>query len=124
MCLQCLAEAVSYGEVIPGLWVSRAIKTVDHWSKDQVGLVFMNDPSFIFESEPKVMPDEEEQFDAWTKWCDYTEGIFMDALGFSDITSIVLLIEACKKAGWNQDEHGRLDFWLMEKVGKILEKKN
>lgn len=52
MCEQCLTNAISFGEVLPGYFLMRARRNGIDWKQGEWGLVEANDPTFTWVSTP------------------------------------------------------------------------
>jgi hypothetical protein len=114
MCLRCNVDAkLVIEEVIPGCHLYVSQKDDDDWSKGWYGLVRVNDPDFIFfcdfsQSEEKHPELPKGAYDAidWFYMIPYKGYCF---------------IEACKRAGWNYDNHGHPELWFLARAKKMFQ---
>jgi hypothetical protein len=107
----------------------RATNGCEEWNKGWYGLVESNDPFFVFDpwkhtlrpdpmfdwSDDAVEGATEEQKQIGWQWIEDAEA-FREALNLP-IEDGWRLIEACKKAGWSQEEHGDAAMWLFHRLG-------
>jgi hypothetical protein len=150
MCLQCLCEAKSYGEVIPGWLLMTSSKGDKNWPLGYWGLVQSNDPTFVWEHRPLFDPHElieselkrrgikqpeidkrMEKIEASTQdrhplWREF-DNFHHKAETFSSAICSWCppnvgfeLISACIKAGYNPKEDGDVAFWLFSYMGYYL----
>lgn len=123
MCEQCLVNPLMFGEVLPGWYLMRARRKSSMMEVGDWGLVRCNDPDFVWSTSP--IPDPtfgltDDQInslpDGITKEfnlrCDkFEEELYVPAyIGY-------LLVEAGRKVGYNQEEHGAFAYWLFHYLG-------
>lgn len=129
MCEQCSAEVDEFMEVIPKWLLIRATRNSFSMKEGQWGLVWANDPSFIWTETPVVdphdgMPDEQvdalpkEEFDKFFEWAKKAEDFEKSLMGspFDGYT----LYKAALDAGYDRKTDGRFSFWLFNRMGKLL----
>ncbi|CAB5514277.1 hypothetical protein LMG26857_03335 [Achromobacter anxifer] len=131
MCMQCSAEAVTLKQnVIPGFSIMIGRKEISGWPKDWYALVECNDPLFVFEG-PLVRDPTigltEDKLDAMLS---YPEGYDEYEAGAKRLGHALTmraeagyrLVRACMEKGYNPNESGHLQFWLLnylaEQVGE------
>jgi hypothetical protein len=118
------------GEVVPGVHLGQAGKAVDDYKVGDWTLTFQNTPFVWWEMRPQVDPSHdmsddqidalsEAEFDLTRAWMK-TAGIFADSLDGS-VEHGWELVEACRKAGYDLKEHGRVGMWLWHRMGVFLD---
>jgi hypothetical protein len=133
MCEQCNADAVSFGEPIPGWFLMRARRDGIEWKQGDWGLVQSNDPSVTWTTTPTPsglfgIEDEAEQ-EAWFEanrdtpayarvWQDVPTD-FQEAfrvtpdLGYD-------LVTAAKEKGYDPETSGFFVDWFFDLLGEHL----
>jgi hypothetical protein len=128
MCEQCCADAVSYGEPLPGFYLVKARRTGHSMKDGQWGLVECNDPFAIWTATPCEDPTHgwtDEQLEASGNDDIPGEDAFIDGVGeFRDelFCNPLLghrLVEAAKTKGYNPEDHG-FEAWLFHHLGVFL----
>lgn len=133
MCDSCLAEALHYGEVLPDWYLERATKDGVYFKAGWWGLVWMNEPSFVFTVTPEVTPreceneddpDYEALNDALSDWLDKFESSVVclreqmhDSLPFLDYYR---LVQAGINKGYDPENHGSFQLWLVNHVAQYI----
>lgn len=133
MCLQCVVESYEViPNVIPGY--SLQIATNDkseEWPKGHFGLVYCNDPDFVFPFKLTNHPYDdlsdsefdnlsEEHSDEYFKWQDVI-GQMREEYLVSDMVTSMRFIEACQKAGYSTEQDMNIVHWFVKHVGKQLD---
>ena len=123
MCELCLAKVISYsGEVLPGVYLRRATTDGNIMEAGDFGLVFCNDPSFVFSIVPECEPpeDNDKQLTEFFNWAAKVE-MFEDQLAYveNDFGIIYCLVEAGTRVGYNF-RSGRFSAWLFNHIGEYL----
>lgn len=133
MCEACLAECEDLGEIVPGLFLVRALKTWKHIQEGYYGLVRSNDPDLVWEVRPAPDPCEgmtDEEIDeapdtlmqGFFVW-DNQVGDFVAACRDQlDMTTAYRIGKLCEAAGYNMEEDGFLEHWLFHRMGVLLAK--
>jgi len=136
MCLQCMAKAkIVVEEVLPGYQLMIATEGHEDWPKDHYGLVQCNDPDFVWGGAPMLDPlfyltdEQQEAFSDDDPIWDKTDELFklvekMEPSFVCDPIVGYQLVQACKKAGYDEEKHGlKVLCWLVhhmaEKMGQI-----
>lgn len=133
ICLQCVCEAETWGEVIPGWHVMISKKYHEDWPDGWIGLVQSNDPSVIFDPwEIEVLtdpyfddPDEgdpiwkdkaiSDQFDKFIDSASEFEQLLEGPPEFG-----YDLVRSASKVGYNRDESGSFSIWLFHKISELI----
>lgn len=133
MCLQCTTEAVIvYREILPEWVLMRATKDTDKWKAGEYGLVYMNDPDFIWSGEPiedqtadmtddeiNVLTDDDSRWISSNNHFDFVDSI--EGKFVCDPMKGYRLIRACMAAGYDPHDHGyRVVSWLVNHIAKKL----
>jgi hypothetical protein len=133
MCEQCLAETKTFGEVIPHWWLVQATKEGWQMKPGDYGLVYMNDPDFIWPKELVPITDptfglsdeEEEAMDAGAngKWNEFIERVDkIDGNFWCEPATGYSLVNAAKEAGYDEEKHGyRLLSWLTHQMALVIQ---
>ena len=133
MCKQCTAESISYGEVIPGWILVRARKDADEWKAGQWGLVWENDPSFTWSSDPTPDPlfrMPEAQWDAWFEANRDTPAAIRAMESAPDDFEAAFqcapdigygLVTAGMQRGYDPEKSGDFTGWLFSLMGEHLD---
>lgn len=108
MCDQCLANPIYFGEPLPGIILARARRDCEGWKQREWGLIWVNDPTFIWTSTPAY---EEERL--------FAPEDFQQALVDHAQTGW-RLGEACRAKGWDPNQDS-LSAWLFNYLGKFIE---
>lgn len=119
MCMQCLVNPLYFGEVVPGWYLIRARR--EHYNSMDVGdwgLLRSNDPDIIFKTTPLLEPpDADPLYDTFYQKADefYNELVCDPYLGY-------LLVDACKKNGYDHENHGFFHIWFFDYLAKHINK--
>jgi len=111
MCEQCLVNPLSYAGVLPDWTLIRARRDGNEMTVGQYGFVSMNDPTFVWTTEPKLTTES---------WWEVPED-FSNALNSLSLDDSYWLVESMKKAGYNPEEDGIAIYWLWNHVCNFLE---
>ena len=130
MCMQCLTEAKPVrddeSEVLPGYYLYIATKSYDAagsgWYEGELGLVQMNDPSYIITAKPLPEPPDGDEYTKEDKAFWEQVGILDDDLQ-GDPMSGYSLVNACKQAGYDPEVDGyRIAAWLLNYLYQYINK--
>jgi hypothetical protein len=116
MCEQCVAQCLSLGEVVSGIYLVRATRDGMFMKADQWGLVICNDPFMTWTFTPIKFPPDDEDLPIECE--DYRNDFLDNCCCFP--SEGYKLGQGCVAAGWNPDEQN-MDFWLMERIGEYVE---
>lgn len=125
MCEQCTASTIRLATPIPGYALLYATQKGDMMKPGDYGLVESNDPTYVFSKPtPDPVTDHDDDNDpGWDEffntWVPNVE-IFEECLKGPPEAGY-RLTEACKKAGYDIQNDGRLAFWLFDHLGKCIE---
>jgi len=127
MCMQCIVESVSYGEIVPGFYLHRAVKNDPEWPAGQLAIVIINNPSFYLEdldnpvTNPVYGMSEEEQTAAISKqYDDFLNQIsHMCYSLYGTITDCYQLYSSCQQHGWNPHEATIFE-WLLQRIAVMV----
>lgn len=127
MCEQCIAKTRSFRpRIVPGVRLVQATEDGSEMKTGDYGLVFINNPSFIFKITPEADPtngqsDEEMDMDAFFAW-DEKANIFREEIYTSaeSLEASYDLIEACILAGYIRLSSGFVSHWLFNRIGQLL----
>ena len=109
MCDQCLTNPIYFGDPLQGVTLARARRDCEDWKQREWGLIWVNDPSFIWTSTPVY---EEDRLSVPE---DFREALVNYAeIGWQ-------LGNACVSAGWDPNE-ASLSAWLFNHLAKFIEK--
>lgn len=135
MCLQCMTKAkMLIKDVLPGYFLMKATVHHNDWPKGYYALVQCNDPDFIWEGKPLLDPlfnISDKKLDLlsnknplWKKsdkFFEYIEKI--ESKFITDPIQGYELIEACIKAGYDMEKHGKRPLcWLSHHMALKLKK--
>ncbi len=121
MCEQCMTDAVLWSQVLPGWTLMRAREDSSNTKAGQYGLLRSNNPDVVWSSPPEIEPTEDvDGCDTWGTW----------ALSARDFEALLRLrpevgwslVEAARGAGYDQQAHGSLAFWLWDHLAKCMKK--
>lgn len=122
MCIQCEAECFEWGEPVPGFALVRARRAGGGMKPGDWGLVESNDPFHFWSTAlPPPLPDEDESPEAeelFERMCDEVES--WNGTLFGDPDRTLRLGLAAIKEGYDPPKHGRLGFWLYERVARVM----
>lgn len=136
MCQQCITEAVEYGEIVPGFYLYKSKVGSSKWPAGEYAIVQFNDPTFYLrgigvplldpcfgkeDDEVEILLCDPAILDSFNKFCAQAELIAENFLcrpntGFA-------LVTAALKAGYDPEEDGLIEFWLLHKIACLVEKK-
>jgi len=134
MCLQCMTDAkVIKEDILPGYSLMQAQKEAEGWPKDWYGLVECNNPTVVFPNiglEPDLCDDlSDEEVDALPEnskeWQSSLSLISYARKNLDQFKKIELkdswrLVQACIQAGYNPEEDGLAECWLLNFIAKEL----
>jgi hypothetical protein len=120
MCEQCLTESTFLGEFLPDWYLTRATKDGHTWKANQLGLVQMNDPSFVLTSEPVEDPGDEAPENVWSPFSKAARQIQEDLLNARNICGLIRLVKAAEIRGYLIDRDGDFSYWLSDCLAKFL----
>jgi hypothetical protein len=133
MCLQCITKAESYGEIVPDFHLMRSTQEYDEWQLGVFGLVECNDPTYYLDGLPNPVCDPmfgltEEEAEELRKNpdIDAQEDMFIEQMHIMMDNLLgrpmegYRLYKACLDSGYNFDEHGQLEGWLLHKIAERI----
>jgi hypothetical protein len=121
--------------VLPGYYLKIAVKDHQDWPKGWYGLVQCNDPDFVWKGKPKLDPtfhmsDKEQEAlpDDSPIWNDVNKFFkFIESIEPNFECDPIMgyqLVEACKKAGYDEKKHGlRVIAWLSHHMAEKIKKR-
>jgi hypothetical protein len=133
MCEQCMAETKCYGEVMPHWWLVQATKEGWMMKPGDFGLVYINDPDFVWSPDFMPMIDPtfdltDEQQDVMTEEQNKEWDVFYDRVTEiekhfdCEPTTGYNLVSAAKEAGYDEDKHGwRFLAWLTHQMALVMQ---
>lgn len=129
MCLQCLTNAKTLSrDVVPGFALMQSTKDAARWPLGWFGLVKCNDPLLVFkgpllqdpcagytEDQLDVMLSYPEGYDEYVAACEQlgTKLQLPASQGHE-------LVQACIEQGYRAEEHGHLQWWLLNHLAKCV----
>ena len=105
------------------------IKIFGLWAFAQVGKswVLLYDEQIVagWDMRPREDPtSNDEEFPDMLKFNTWSVEAYEFSLSLKLSVRNALDLHQCSvAAGWNQDEHGYIEYWLFEEMGRLLEKK-
>jgi hypothetical protein len=132
MCLCCVAEAVTIGEIAPGIWLVQSTKDVEGFPVGYYGIVRSNSPDVVFDAsclcvdiydgltdeEIDLIPDETfwEETRKMSKAADNLDEVFPrnPLFGYE-------LVTALKQVGY---EDGHVSWFLSDRMARMINKED
>lgn len=124
MCEQCSAKVRMFSPcIVPNVRLVQATKDGQEMKSGDYGLVFCNDPSFIFSIQPEIEPednDSDPQMTEYFNWQNKAEQ-FREQLYTSaaDLERSYDLVASCVEVGYNRKE-GLVSYWLFNRIATML----
>lgn len=114
MCLQCCAEAVFVGDLMPGWALMRSTKDHEDWPIGQFGLIQINNPAFVFPGPLVRNPPDGAPPPEVARFYDAIHAL-EDVLVTDPVTGWEL-VEAARGVGYDRSRDGRFAVWLMTRL--------
>ena len=115
-----MTDATMWPDVLPGWFLIRAEKDGGIMKSGQYGLGRCNDPDIVWTGPPQIDPPEDED-NQWSRWATDARACLTPAMRVHPMVGW-RLVEAAKAAGYSLEEHGDLDLWLWDHLGKHMKR--